>query len=78
MNAKLLKDKIKESGLKITFVAESCGLTYQGFANKINGIRDFKLVEADKLKQILNISDDDFKAIFFDNDVDNTTTCNTE
>lgn len=74
MNAQLLKDKIKDSGLKITYVAEKCGLTYQGFSNKLNGINDFKLVEADKLRQILNISNADFESIFFDDDVGKMTT----
>lgn len=78
MNAQLLRDRIRESGLKMAYVAKYCGLTYQGFFNKVNGIRDFKVVEADRLKQLLNISDADFRLIFFDEDVDKTTTQNTE
>lgn len=70
MNADLLRNRIKESGLKYGFIAEKCGLTYPGLLNKLNGVREFKLTEANTIKNLLKISDEEFCEIFFDHEVD--------
>lgn len=70
VNTELLKQTILEKGLKIGFVAEKCGLTYQGLHNKMEGRHKFNITEAFKIKQILDLDDSQFQAIFFAGDVD--------
>lgn len=65
VDEKLLREKIAESGYKMQFIAEKCGLTYQGLLNKMTNVRAFKTTEAGVLKDLLKLSDDDFNAIFF-------------
>jgi hypothetical protein len=74
VNEKLLREKMAESGYKMQFIAEKCGLTYQGLLNKINNVRAFKTTEAGILKDLLKLSDDEFNAIFFADNVGCETT----
>ena len=37
-----LREKIKESGYKLVFIANKIGLTYQGFLKKLNNDSEFK------------------------------------
>ncbi len=64
-NSKLLREKIKKSGYKITFIAEQCQLSYQGLMNKINGKTEFTAPEILKLRMLLGLSVDDAEHIFF-------------
>lgn len=64
-NSTLLKQKISESGYKLSFVAAKCGLTYQGFIKKLNNETEFKASEIQALKDLLCLSDQECKAIFF-------------
>lgn len=66
----LLRKKIEQSGLKLTYVAERLGLTYQGFKKKLDGDTEFKASEIAVLKDLLKLSDAEVQAIFFDDDVD--------
>lgn len=66
----LLRKKIDQSGLKLTYIAERLGLTYQGFSKKLKGETEFKASEIAILKDVLNLTDADVQAIFFDSDVD--------
>ena len=70
----LLRTKLTESGYKLGFVADQCGLTYQGFKNKVDGKHDFTAPEIYKLRDLLRLSPDEVEAIFFANDVDKTST----
>lgn len=54
-NTQLLKDKIKESGLKQGYIAKQLNLSNYGFANKINNVTEFKAGEIQTLCNILNI-----------------------
>lgn len=65
VNEQLLREKISESGYKMQFIAEKCGLTYQGLLNKLTGVRPFKTTEAGALKDLLKLSNDEFNHIFF-------------
>lgn len=65
VNEQLLREKISESGYKMQFIAEKCGLTYQGLLNKLTGLRPFKTTEAGALKDLLKLSNDEFNHIFF-------------
>lgn len=59
----LLDKYIKDSGYKVGFIASQLGLTYAGFHYKLIAHR-FSAAEALKLKELLNISDEDFEEIF--------------
>lgn len=74
VDTELLRKKIDESGLKLNFIAEKCGLTYQGLSNKLNNARAFKTSEAGILKDLLQLSSDEFESIFFASTVANTAT----
>ena len=64
-NTKLLRDKINESGYKLVFIAEKCGLTYQGLLNKINNKTDFTATEILALKKLLKLTSREVHSIFF-------------
>jgi len=70
----LLKQKIKDSGLKINFVAEKVGISYQSFWQKMEGKTKFALEEVQKLCNVLNLSTEDRDQIFFAQNVDDTST----
>ena len=44
-NTTLLRQKIDESGYKLKFLAEKCGLTYYGLMKKVNNETEFKASE---------------------------------
>lgn len=69
MNNQLLNDRIEESKLSKNTIAEALGLSRQGLYNKLNGVREFKGSEIKKLIQLLELSDDDQRSIFFADDV---------
>ena len=64
-NTELLRRKIDEAGYKLSYVAEQCGLTYQGFMNKVNNKSDFTAPEINKLRILLRLSPEDVERIFF-------------
>lgn len=64
-NTTLLRRKIDESGYKLIFIAEKCGLTYQGFMKKVNNETEFKASEIQTLKELLNLTTEEVNAIFF-------------
>ncbi len=67
-NTQLLREKIAESGLKQSFIAEKLNLSSYGFANKVNNVTEFKAGEIQALCQILKITSLKEKdAIFFAN-----------
>ena len=64
-NTALLAEKIRQSGYKLQYVAEQCGLTYQGLLPKLKGERDFKQTEVTALRDLLKLTDAESNAIFF-------------
>ena len=50
-----LREKIKESGYKLVFIANKIGLTYQGFLKKLNNDSEFKANEIQGLCDLLRI-----------------------
>ena len=64
-NTTLLRRKIDESGYKLIFLAEKCGLTYQGFMKKVSNDTEFKASEIQTLKELLNLTTEEVNAIFF-------------
>ena len=56
-NSNLLKDKIKERGVKLGFLAKELNTSYHWLKQKIENRKDFKAWEIDKLCEILGITD---------------------
>ena len=56
----LMKKYIERSGYKLKYIADKLGITYVGLHNKLYGKYEFTVSEAYKMKELLNISDEDF------------------
>lgn len=74
MNYELLRTFIRDSGLKVSFIADKIGITRQALHSKINGLRPFTQAEIMALKTTLHMSDEDFMQIFFAECVPETAT----
>lgn len=59
-----ISKRISESGYKIGFLAESIGISRQGFYDKINGKTSFRKSEVYTLSHLLHISEEDEQSIF--------------
>ena len=64
-NTKLLEEKIKESGKKISYLAEKVGLSYAGFRNCVTNKAEFKATHIDVLCKELSIDLKEMRTIFF-------------
>lgn len=64
-NVEMLKQKVEDSGYKLKFIAEKCGLTYPGLLPKLNGEREFNQTEIAVLRDLLNMTADEADKIFF-------------
>lgn len=64
-NEALLREEIKGKGLKMGFIAEALGISYQCFLNKIGGKSEFNAKEISKLTNLLNLEVEKRDAIFF-------------
>ena len=73
-DTQLLREKIGESGYKVAFISEKCGLTYQGFLNKVKGRSEFNADEIRSLRDVLSLSMEDVERIFFAEEVDRIST----
>lgn len=56
VNTQLLEDRIKESGLKKSYLASKLGISVQNLKLKCDNKSDFRLSEANMLCQELNIT----------------------
>lgn len=64
MNIVKLEDAIKRSGYKKQYIAEQLGITANGLTYKLSNKSDFKLKEAIRIKEILELSDAEYFEIF--------------
>ena len=64
-DTELLREKIKQSGYKIQFIAKKLGISYQGLLNKINNKSEFRAKEIQVLHDLVNLTEDERVAIFF-------------
>lgn len=64
-NTTLLKEKIKNSGVKVTFLAKQLGITYMAFTNRMNGKVEFRMNEVRKIVEILHLTPEETQTIFF-------------
>lgn len=69
-NTELLKKKIEESGISITFLAEKCGISREYFYKKINNETEFKQSEIAVLTNLLRLNQSERDSIFFARKVD--------
>jgi hypothetical protein len=65
-----LKDAIRNSGMSLTYIADTLGITRGALYKKIDNITEFKASEIVTLKRILNLSDKERDDIFFDTKVE--------
>lgn len=66
----LLRKKIEESGIKLSFIAEKLGMTRQGFDKKLKDNSDFKAYQMFILVDILHLTKKEAAAIFYAQNVD--------
>jgi len=66
MNYRLLQEHIKNKGIKKRKLAELAGLSPEGFYKKLRGIHPFTIAEAGVLRNVLQLTNEEFDAIFFD------------
>ena len=69
-DTKRLKDKIKKSGIKYTFIAGKLGISKQSLFRKLEDGTDFKVSQMFILKDILRLSAKEAREIFFAEDVE--------
>lgn len=65
INYKKLNDKVKNSGLKKSYIAKELGLTPYGLAKKLNGVTEFKASEMANISDVLNLTGEMREEIFF-------------
>lgn len=63
-NVELLREKIEQSGMSITFISEKCGISRETFYNRMEK-PDFKASEIVSLTNVLRLSREDRDLIFF-------------
>lgn len=74
-NSELLKEKIKQNGLKLGFIVEKLETSYAWFNKKLENEKEFTASEIQTLCDILNITDIAEKdRIFFAKNVEKTST----
>ena len=61
----LLLAKIKESGLKIGFIAEKLGISRATLSYRINNHSEFRAPEIARLRNLLGLTQDEQEKIFF-------------
>ena len=65
MNVKMLKGKMTEKGFNVERLAEQLGMNRSTLYRKLNGGEKITIGEATKIKNLLKLSNDDARAIFF-------------
>ena len=63
-NMALLEELIERSGISKTNIAKALGITYVALNNKLKGKYAFTLTQALKLKKILNLTQNEWSAVF--------------
>lgn len=65
VNTQLLEEKIKKSGIKLSYIEETLGISSTGFKKKRDGKTPFRGSEIYVLCDLLNIADDEKPIIFY-------------
>ena len=69
-NVTLLRQKIDESGLKMSHIASQLDMTPQGLYKKLKDGSDWTFTQVMTIKRLLNLSDEEVNAIFFNTNVE--------
>lgn len=64
VKVEILKDRIRESGMKVTAIAEKSGILRETLYNRLNGVGDFTAREIVSLSKVLALTDADRDNIF--------------
>lgn len=64
-SSNLLKQRIHESGYRLSWIAEQLGISRYSLTNKMNDVTEFKKSEIADLCRLLNISNEDIAKYFF-------------
>jgi DNA-binding phage protein len=64
-NTALLREKIDNAGIKLSFIAKKLGMSRQYLDKKLKDGSDFKAYQMIILVDILHLSDDEATAIFY-------------
>ena len=74
-NSKLIRDTIKERGLKIKYVAKKMGLSHYGLQKRMDNMTELKVSEVEAFcAAVGGLARDDMIKIFFANEVDYSST----
>lgn len=65
INTKELKTHIKDSGLRMGFIASKLGISKQCLYNKLNNQSEFSVEQAFRLRELMNLDDLSMRNIFF-------------
>ena len=65
INSQKLKERLKELGLSQSKLAAQLGLASSTMTQKINNVRSMSLDQAEKIAEVLQISDAEFCHYFF-------------
>lgn len=65
VDTKLLDEKIKASGIKVSFLIKQLGLSPQGFYKKKNGHTKWRGAEMYVVKDVLRLSELEAQKIFY-------------
>lgn len=63
-NMELLREFIERSGISLTNIAKQLNITYVALNNKLKGKYAFTLDEALLLKKVLNLTQNEWDAVF--------------
>ena len=66
MNLVLLNEKIQEISIPKTVIADKMGISTQSLYLKLSGKRVFKTTEANKIRDILRLTNAERTSIFFE------------
>jgi transcriptional regulator with XRE-family HTH domain len=69
INSKKMKGRMVEMGITQKDIAKELGVAAPTVSQKINNVRPMDLAEAEKIADLLNISDNEFREYFFCNGV---------
>ncbi len=65
VNVKLLQDRIEESGMTTTAICKKTGILRQTLYNRYKEPQFFTIKEVNALKDVLRLSEREYKRIFF-------------
>ena len=65
MKLNLLKGKIVERGMNVETLAEKIGIDRSSMYRKLNNFEKITIGEAQKIKDVLELSDEQARTIFF-------------